>query len=103
MIVVGMPHLNFERLFTIHEAIEHPLVLHGGSGISDTDFRRCIENGVRKINIATASLDAFTNAAPMYFSEDTEHNYYGLKERMTEAVYQNVMHYIKVFNNKEAL
>lgn len=39
----------------------------------------------------------------MYFSEDTEHNYYGLKERMTEAVYQNVMHYIKVFNNKEAL
>lgn len=30
-----------------------PLVLHGGSGLSDDDFRNTIANGVAKINIFT--------------------------------------------------
>ena len=30
-----------------------PLVLHGGSGITDKDFQRAISLGIRKVNIAT--------------------------------------------------
>ena len=97
----GVPHLNFERLAMIHDAVDLPLVLHGGSGISDEDFRRCIANGIRKINIATASLDAQTKSARDYLLKEGEKNWYDLNEAMICGVYKNVKHCIKVFNNKE--
>ena len=47
------PKLDFERIRTIRDTIDVPLVLHGGSGLSDEDFRMAIENGISKINIFT--------------------------------------------------
>jgi fructose-bisphosphate aldolase class II len=49
----GEPRLDFERLAALAERVSVPLVLHGASGISDADLRRCIELGVRKINVNT--------------------------------------------------
>ena len=49
----GEPRLDFERLEAIAAAVDAPLVLHGASGIADADIRRCIELGVRKINVNT--------------------------------------------------
>jgi fructose-bisphosphate aldolase class II len=49
----GEPHLDFERLAALERSVDVPLVLHGASGISDDDLRRCIELGVRKINVNT--------------------------------------------------
>ena len=47
------PKLNLERLRAIRAATETPLVLHGGSGLSDDDFREAVLRGVCKINIFT--------------------------------------------------
>ncbi len=47
------PDLNFKRLGELYSALEIPLVLHGGSGLSGQDFKRCIELGIRKINVFT--------------------------------------------------
>ncbi len=33
--------------------VDVPLVLHGGSGLSDDDFRNCAAKGMAKINIFT--------------------------------------------------
>ena len=49
----GEPHLDFGRLAALRDAVMVPLVLHGASGIADEDIRRCIELGVRKINVNT--------------------------------------------------
>lgn len=58
----GEPRLDFDRLAAIRSAADIPLVLHGGSGISDADFRRAITLGIHKINFYTgmsqAALDA---------------------------------------------
>jgi len=51
---VKKPNLRFDRLEEIENAVTVPLVLHGGSGISDEDFRRAISLGIRKINVFTA-------------------------------------------------
>lgn len=99
----GNPELNFERLAELQKAVNVPLVLHGGSGISDEDFRHCIDLGVRKINIATASMDAAITFAGRYMAEPGEHDYYHFNENMVQGVYENVKHCIKVFNNKEPL
>lgn len=47
------PCLDIERLRTIRSALDTPLVLHGGSGLSDEDFRNTVRNGIAKINIFT--------------------------------------------------
>lgn len=56
------PRLDIERLKDIRAAIDTPLVLHGGSGLSDDDFRNTIDGGIAKINIFTdlclAGVDA---------------------------------------------
>jgi len=54
----GEPQLDFERLAAINARLSIPLVIHGGTGLSDTQFRRLIENGVAKINYYTALADA---------------------------------------------
>lgn len=61
------PRLDIERLKEIHAAIPTPLVLHGGSGLSDEDFRNTVREGISKVNIFTdlciAGADAMRDAA----------------------------------------
>lgn len=47
------PMLNIPRLCEIRKRVDVPLVLHGGSGLSDDDFRNTIRNGIAKVNIFT--------------------------------------------------
>lgn len=47
------PKLDLERLKAIRDTIDVPLVLHGGSGLSDDDFRNTIRDGISKVNIHT--------------------------------------------------
>ena len=47
------PRLDFDRITAIREATGTPLVLHGGSGLSDDDFREAVRRGVCKSNIFT--------------------------------------------------
>lgn len=47
------PKLDFERLKAIRNAVDVPLVLHGGSGLSDDDFKMSVKCGISKINIFT--------------------------------------------------
>ena len=47
------PMLNIERLKEIRAKVDTPLVLHGGSGLSDDDFRETIREGIAKVNIFT--------------------------------------------------
>ncbi len=63
------PKLDFERIRTIAELLPIPLVLHGGSGLSDADFKKAIQEGISKVNIFTdinvaaveAEFSAFDN------------------------------------------
>ncbi len=54
----GEPQLDFDRLADINQSLNIPLVIHGGTGLSDDQFRRLIERGVSKINYFTALADA---------------------------------------------
>jgi len=54
----GEPHLDMERLAQINAALNKPLVIHGGTGLSDQQFRDLIARGVCKINYYTALSDA---------------------------------------------
>lgn len=92
------PKLAFDVLEKIHEKTEVPLVLHGGSGITDEDFQKAISLGIIKVNIATASFNRLTMRAEEYLQTPEKHNYFSLNEAMVQGTYENVSHHIKVFN-----
>ena len=62
------PTLAFDVLEKIHENVDIPLVLHGGSGITDKDFQKAISLGIRKVNIATASFNSLTKKVEEYIA-----------------------------------
>lgn len=47
------PKLDFDRIANIANTIDVPLVLHGGSGLTDQDFKKAVRAGISKINIFT--------------------------------------------------
>ena len=49
----GTPVINFERLQEIRNAVDVPLVLHGGSSSGDENLKKCAQLGISKINIFT--------------------------------------------------
>lgn len=47
------PKLDFDRIELISKKTNLPLVLHGGSGLSDDDFHKAVKLGISKVNIFT--------------------------------------------------
>ena len=92
------PTLAFDVLEKIHEKVDIPLVLHGGSGITDKDFQRAISLGIRKVNIATASFNSLTAYVEKYMESTDKHNFFDLNEAMVQGTYENVKRHILVFN-----
>lgn len=92
------PTLAFDVLEKINEKVDIPLVLHGGSGITDKDFQRAISLGIRKVNIATASFNSLTAHVEKYMESTDKHNFFDLNEAMVQGTYENVKRHILVFN-----
>ncbi len=93
-----LPSLRFDVLDDINKTVDTPLVLHGGSGITDEMFRQSIMLGIRKINIATASFNCLANAAKSYCDTHETANYFDLSKAQAEGVYENVKRHIKIFS-----
>jgi len=58
----GTPKLDYARLAKINEAVGIPLVIHGGTGLADDQYRKLIANGVAKINYYTALSEMAANS-----------------------------------------
>ena len=91
------PVLAFDILEQINQKAGVPLVLHGGSGISDEDFRKAISLGIAKINIGTASFNNVVKFATEYLAAEGKHTYFELNTAMTQGMYENALRHIRVF------
>ena len=69
------PKLRIDRLKEIAAEVSCPLVLHGGTGLTEQDFKNCIAGGIKKINIATASYDSVAKRFKEVAKEDPDANY----------------------------
>ena len=58
----GEPALDLELVAEIRNRVDLPLVMHGGTGISDAQFRQAIKAGISKVNYFTnISITAVEN------------------------------------------
>ncbi|KAJ48818.1 fructose-bisphosphate aldolase [Clostridium tetanomorphum DSM 665] len=96
------PNLNFKRLKEINNNVKVPLVLHGGSGITEEGFKKSIECGIRKINVATATFNSVVKTVDKLFKSSDEVDYFTYHNKIIEAAYENVKEHIRIFgsNNK---
>ncbi len=92
------PQLNIERLKEIRTAVNVPLVLHGGSGLSDEDFKNTVAAGVSKINVFTDLCIAGENA--MRESVEQKLGYLATRAEKVAAIKQAVIKKIKVFGSQ---
>lgn len=86
----GTPNLDFERLARIQASVGIPLVIHGGTGLADEQFRRLIENGVAKINYYTALADAAGRRIRENARARPDAGYTGLVAGVRAAIAQEV-------------
>ena len=93
------PRLNIARLREIHARNAVPLVLHGGSGTSEEDFKACIRNGICKINVATAIQIAAAESVAEYLARGGSPGYIGIKRRIIEASQRAVAEHIRLFES----
>ena len=91
------PRLDIGRLAEISRTVPVPLVLHGGSGLSDEDFKNCVANGISKINIFTDINCAAAKAAHDFYKEGC--GLTDIQNQITEAVKQETMKKMKVFGS----
>lgn len=91
------PKLDFERLAALRAALPVPLVLHGGSGLSDDDFRTSIAKGIAKVNIFTDLCLAGNRAMAEGLSAGEA--YLTIRNRKVEAIKQSVVEKMKLFGS----
>ncbi len=92
------PKLDFERIRTIAKTVDVPLVLHGGSGLTDNDFRQAIQDGISKVNIFTDINIAAVEAEFKKFTS-MEKGILDLIPAAVEAVKQESEKKMKLFSS----
>ena len=92
------PKLDLPRVARLREATNIPLVMHGGSGVSDEDYAVAIENGICKVNYYTYMNTAGGKASKEYWADDSKPLFYDSMSLVaTEAIKEDVKREIKVF------
>lgn len=92
------PKLDFERIRTIAKTVDVPLVLHGGSGLTDNDFKQAIQEGISKVNIFTDINVAAVKAEFQKFSS-MDKGIIDLIPAAVEAVKQETTKKLQLFSS----
>jgi len=97
---VKNPELNIGRIRQMREAAGVPLVLHGGSGISDENFKEAIAAGISTIHINTEIRRAYREGVERGLAENPDEIApYRFMKPAVEAVQEVVLRRLQLFNN----
>ena len=91
------PRLDIERLKEIRSRVDVPLVLHGGSGLSDDDFRNTVREGIAKINIFTDLCNAGKKAC----FDNPDLSYLEMRNKKVEYIKEAVKQKMILFGSND--
>ena len=91
------PELNFKRLKELSENVPVPLVLHGGSGTGDENLKRCVKEGITKVNVFTEFTVAARDCAAKVVREDENlKSFMKIQKAADEGIRNVLRHYINL-------
>lgn len=91
------PVLDLDRVKVIAEKTKLPLVMHGGSGVSEEDYRTGIRNGLRKINYYSYMSKAGTNAVKELLEKENVTFFHDLAFAAQKAMEADAERAMRVF------
>lgn len=93
----GDPKLDLELLSEIKSIINIPLVMHGGSGVSDEEFKKAVKAGINKVNLFTEiSMLAVSSSVEHCQKKDNKLHFVELVTVAKQTVASKVEHYINL-------
>lgn len=96
----GVPKIAFELLGRIAKETDVPLALHGGTGLSDEVFKRCISLGCAKVNISTQLKYAFIDGFVRYHQDhNTEYNPLKVLDAQFQELKAGITENVKLFGS----
>ena len=96
------PVLDHERVTALVEATGIPMALHGGTGLSDDQFRDLVARGCAKVNISTALKEAYMKSGLEFLEGAREKNKWdppSLFAHQRTAVMDMARHHIRLFGS----
>ena len=94
------PHLMPERVTEIVALHPIPMVLHGGTGLTEGQFTDLIERGCAKVNISTALKIAFVEAHREYLDANPgKHDPPSMLKHVRAAVKDMAERHIRIFGS----
>ncbi len=95
------PILNMDIISRVRELTDIPLVMHGGSGISNEEYREVIERGIGKINYYSyMSYAGYASVKATVEAKDADF-FHNLALVAQKTMQQNALATLKVFSHKE--
>lgn len=95
----GEPHIRTDILEEIHQQVDIPLVLHGGSGTPAETIQQCINSGIRKINVNTEISSFVSSRIKAIMAEQEKIHFSALSLEARAAVKEVVMKYIALLSS----
>ena len=93
------PVLNMDIISRVREKTDIPLVMHGGSGISDEEYREVIRRGINKINYYTYMSYAGYAAAKAHAEKEPTGFFHDMALSAETAMRENAEKTLRVFSN----
>ncbi len=94
----AQPKLDFDVVKNVAEATGLPLVMHGGSGVSDEGFANAIKNGIRKINYYSYMSKAGYMAAKERIEKEDTSYLHDVEYAAMQAMKEDVKRAIQLFS-----
>ena len=96
----GEPQIDMELLKDIRSRVEIPLVMHGGTGCTEEQFKGVTRTGISKINVAT---DLFVTAGKRLVeaANSEKASYFGMSKVANESFLERCNYYIDLFGASE--
>jgi ketose-bisphosphate aldolase len=95
------PTIRYDRIQQLVEATQMPMVLHGGSGLSNDVFARLISLGAAKVNISTDLKKTYADGFRTYLeAKPSEYNPLKLIGAVRSDVINMARNYFKIFGSE---
>ena len=94
------PELKIDVIKNVKKVVNIPLVMHGGSGLSKEQFKKCIDAGIRKINYYSYMSKAGYDAAKKVIESNKTNYMHDVEYASYKAMKEDLLKTIKIFNNK---
>ena len=94
------PELKIDVIKNVKKVVNIPLVMHGGSGLSEEQFKKCIDAGIRKINYYSYMSKAGYDAAKKVIESNKTNYMHDVEYASYKAMKEDLLKTIKIFNNK---